>query len=350
MATSERTLTVYCNGGLGNRLKVLLSGMVLAETTGRHFQMLWPRTPACVASFHSLFVNAWNVIAPEQNQLDGLPYYPGWLGPELPDLLAETAPHLIVGHTSWLLRPALYPPHILLEARCKQLYQELCLVPELSARVEEFRSRHFRPVMVGVHVRRGDFIEQRPDAAGSAITTLAAVDRFLETSPAAGIFLATDDGAVNPYTGRKRVKGIRKQFIRRYGERVVFTQPRSLDRRLPEAILDATVDLWLLRSSDYFVGTQGSSFSELAVYGRGAPTVMCQAATLIYGLVERVSRVSGLHGLVTAWGRRLFGKDIPFAVFWQYYKQYYGRLPRRLAGRLLRSCAPQLYGRLRSRQ
>jgi hypothetical protein len=111
MVAAERTLTVYCDAGLCNRLRVLLSGMALAEVAGRHFQMLWPRTSACAASFHSIFANAWNVVTPEQNQVDGLFYYQGWLGPELPDLLAETAPHLIVGHPSWLLRPALYPTH-----------------------------------------------------------------------------------------------------------------------------------------------------------------------------------------------------------------------------------------------
>jgi len=351
MATSARTLTVYCRSGLCNRLKVLISGTVLAEAARRHFQMLWPRTRDCTASFHSIFANAWNVVDVEEHQVNGLPYYSYRLGPELPDLLAEAPPHLIVGHFSWLLRPQLYPAHIDLEARCVKLYQELCLVPDVSAQVEDFRSRHFRPVMVGVHVRRGDFLESMPGAARNTSEVIAAVDHFSDLYPTAGIFLATDDGAVTPYTGKRRVEGIRDRFIRRYGERVVFTQPRSLDRRTPEATLDAAVDLWLLRNTDCFVGTQKSSFSGLAVYGRSVPTIMCKGAMPIYHRVaERLSRVIGLHRLVTTLGRRQFGRDLPFVVICQYYSQYYGRLPRRLAERLVRSFAPQLYKRLRPRQ
>jgi hypothetical protein len=323
--------------------------MVLAEAAGRHFQMLWPRTPACAAGFHSIFANAWNVIDVEPNQIDRLPYYPVFLGSELPDLLVETAPHLGLAHASWLHRPTLYPAHIPLEARCTKLFQELRLVPDLSAQVEDFRSRHFRPVMVGVHVRWGDFVYRRPDAAGGSLTkVIVAVDRFLDACPSAGVFLATDDGTANPDTGRKQVTGVREQFVRRYGTRVVFTQPRSLDRRVPEAILDAAVDLWLLRSSNCFVGTYGSSFSELAVYGRAVPTVMCQAATLTYRLMEGFTRVTGLHRLIAMLGRHQFGRgDIPFSFLLVYYSRSYG--PRRLAGRLLRSFAPQLYERLRAR-
>ena len=120
--------------------------------------------------------------------MSGLPFYESWLGPELPDLLAETVPHLIVGCASWPLRPALHPTHAPLEAHCMKLSQELRLVPDLSAQVEAFQSRHFRPVMVGVHVRRGDFVDQRPDVTGDTTKVITAVDRFLELYPSAGIF------------------------------------------------------------------------------------------------------------------------------------------------------------------
>lgn len=35
------TLTVFSTGGLGNRLRTLLSGTALAEASGRTFTMIW---------------------------------------------------------------------------------------------------------------------------------------------------------------------------------------------------------------------------------------------------------------------------------------------------------------------
>jgi hypothetical protein len=50
-ASPERTLIVTWPDGLGNRLRGLLSGMVMAEASHRRFSFLWARTDACMASF-----------------------------------------------------------------------------------------------------------------------------------------------------------------------------------------------------------------------------------------------------------------------------------------------------------
>ena len=57
---SVRTLTVACTSGLSNRLRVLLSGMALAEASGRRFTMYWPRTKVRI-QLHRAFSNAWSV-------------------------------------------------------------------------------------------------------------------------------------------------------------------------------------------------------------------------------------------------------------------------------------------------
>jgi hypothetical protein len=58
----EWRLTVCSAGGLANRLKVLTSGLALAEATGRAFRMLWPLHASCTAPFATLFTNEWNVV------------------------------------------------------------------------------------------------------------------------------------------------------------------------------------------------------------------------------------------------------------------------------------------------
>jgi hypothetical protein len=65
----------------------------------------------------------------------------------------------------------------------------------------------------------------------------------------------------------------------RYGPRVVATVPRTLDREAPAAIQDAVVDLWLLRATQLLVGTRGSSFSGLALFGREVPHALVGGAT-----------------------------------------------------------------------
>ena len=313
------TLAVFCPLGLSNRLRVLLSGMALAEASGRQFRMLWPITPACAAPFAELFENKWPVETVDAMAVADLPYISGWFG-LLPDLLTTDEPDLVVGHPGWLIRPGEFPHHDSLMTRCGDLFNELQPVSAVQQRVDVFRQRHFRPTVIGVHLRRGDLLRQRPDAAGNTAEAVAAVDHFLAEYPDAGILFCTDDGAVDPRTGRSsRREGIQETFGFRYGHRVVWTSPRSLDRRAPEAIQDALVDLWLLRTTDCFVGTEGSTFSELVVFAREIPHRLVAGATSTYQQLERLARLTGLYTVLVRLGKQQTGKRLPFPALVRYY-------------------------------
>jgi hypothetical protein len=269
--SASRTLTVFCNAGLVNRLRVLVSGLTLAEVSGRTFRLLWPRSPACGAAFRELFTNSWPVddveaLAPalEAHQVRdrGLRATVG--------LLDDPRPHIVLGTSSWLVPTGRTWPA--LRDRCAELLAGIAPVPPLAERIAEFRARHFRPVMIGVHLRRGDFYRLRPEAVGNAAAAVAAVDRFLARRPDAGILLCTDDGAPDRKGARR--EGLRELFATRYGERMVFATPRSLDRRTVEGVQDALVEFQLLRATQMVVGTTGSSFSHLAVFGRDVSHVL----------------------------------------------------------------------------
>ena len=116
----DKTLTAFCPLGLSNRLRVLLSGLALAEAAGRRFTMLWPITPACAAPFADLFANDWPVQTVDAAALKDLSYVSGWFG-ELPDLLIDHNPHLVIGHPSWLIRPGQFSAHDRLLDRCRSL-------------------------------------------------------------------------------------------------------------------------------------------------------------------------------------------------------------------------------------
>lgn len=267
--SESRTLTVTCLAGLSNRLRVLLSGMALAEATGREFAMHWAPSPPCGAWFHQLFENDWNVSAEVRfdagNAID-LTHD----APDSPrDLLSVTEPSFSVVHDGWLISWQQDSAHLALQRRCRELNAELTPIPSIAKRIEEFRAAHFKPVMIGVHMRRGDFHFVHPKWLVKIETITRQVDAWLMLEPDAGILLCSDDGAMDPLHGRPTGReNLKEAFVQRYGERVVFTNPSSLDRRLPGAVQAALVDLWLLRSTQFFIGTPKSSFSEMAVFGR----------------------------------------------------------------------------------
>lgn len=291
---SVRTLMAGCGAGLSNRLRVLVSGLALAEEAGRRFRMLWPRTDNCAARFDQLFVNRWPVEESDLAEVRKLGDYSNVPLP-LPDLLSDPTPHLTINWYSWMVIPQHYPGHEALMKRCEELFLSLELQPEIAARVAAFQQRFFRPRMIGVHLRRGDFRFHRPAASGNTRSAMEAVDALLAGWPEAGILLCTDDGAGFKKDGRPiGAEGVAEKFKQRYGERVVQTTSRSLDRNDPVAIEDAVLDLWLLRRTDAVVGTEASSFSQLAVFARQVPLTLTETSTWDYRLGERVFRATGL--------------------------------------------------------
>ncbi len=335
---TQRTLTVFCPLGLSNRLRVLLSGLALAEASGRQFTMLWPLTPACAAPFADLFANEWPVRTVAADAIAGLPYISGWFG-HLSDLLAAPEENLVLGYPGWLIRPEQFPDHAALMAPCRALFTQLQPISSIQQEIDTFRQYHFRPTMIGVHLRRGDLLRQRPDTANNTVQALNAVDRFLDASPDAGILLCTDDGAPEPASGRSTPpEGLREKFGRRYGPRLVSPTPRSLDRNASLAVQDALIDLYLLRACNYFVGTMGSSFSDMVVFGQETPHALTAGATPAYARLERIARWTGLYALLSHLGQRQIGRPLPFPALFLHYS----RSPLRWLRKIQRNLTPIL--------
>jgi hypothetical protein len=157
--------------------------------------------------------------------------------------------------------------------RSIELFNKLQPITAIQERVDAFVTEHYRPQMIGVHLRRGDVYAANPTVSQGTQPAIAAVEGYLAQYPEAGIFLSTDDGAAIPDRGVAPQEGIKAIFRERFGERVLFNEPRSLDRNDLIAVQDAVVDLWLLRRTTAIVGTQYSSFSTLASFGRTVPVI-----------------------------------------------------------------------------
>lgn len=325
-ALAERSLTVACWAGLGNRLRVLISGLTVAAASDRRFTMLWPRTRDCAASFMDLFVNDWPVEEAPLTAVKDLPPYLGYYCPPLPDALTSPEPHLALLTPHWLLEPARSPRHVALLPTCAALLAALEPAPLLADQIAAFKAAHFRPRMIGVHLRRGDFLFYGAGAADNFASSRRAVEGLLRQWPDAGIFLCSDDGAGDPYQARRAVAGVHAAYRQHFSERVVWRTPSSLDRSQPPATQDALVDLWLLRATDGFVGTPDSSFSEMAVFGRSVPTRWAEPDGWRYRLAAGLLNAAGIAWLLRQQGRRRFGRELSLLRLMDYHwRRWRGR-------------------------
>ena len=310
---STRTLTVYSTEGLCNRLRVLLSGAVLAQASARAFEMIWNPSASCACLYPDLFETELPAHAAPVSDADAWHDFRRYPPEKIPDLLTDASAHLRVRHFGWLINPQQYSAHHALDAHAQQLWNEMQPIAPIRARITAFQNNAFRPTMIGVHLRRGDFLIAREDVVDNLKSACDAVDAFLERAPDAGILLCTDDGAVMPATGEHASsQGVREVFRQRYGARVISPEATTLDRRDPRAIQDALAELRLLCATQFFVGTQMSTFSEFAVYGRTIPAVMTGGMTTTYQKKLRLYKGTGIYYIVRALGRIEFGANVPY--------------------------------------
>lgn len=332
---SPRTIRVLSTDGLCNRLLMLLSGRAIAQASERTCAMDWVLANTCHCPFDLLFENDWAVQTKttfEHREWQDLRRTPL---SRFPDLTVARERDLRIRYNNWLIKPERFPGHVALHTRAAEMLQELRPIPSIAARVDAFESETFRPTMIGIHLRRGDYIFGRPDRVNNLTQAQQAVDRWLAQSPDAGILLCTDDGAPAPFSSQlSPYQGVREHFRQRYGARVVTPTPRSLDRASPEAIQDAVVELWLLRRTQYFVGTTESTFSEVASLGRNIPTLMTGGPTMAYEKRVQTFKRLGVYHLLMTLGRLEFGSETTYFFISNLYKERSVRLKNALGKRL----------------
>jgi|GEM_PF-2021141 len=314
-----RHLTLYCDSGLANRMCVLVSGRVMARAAGAELEFLWPLCATCNCSFERLFEPSPEVRTVPYEAIVGLPSIRRTWGSQPVDLLAQTDDHVTWGFVSWWLRPDLYPAHAALQDELAPALAALVPAAPIRERVAAFKAAHFRPQMIGVHLRRGDFHTARPDVVANTAQVIARIAEHLVTWPHAGILLATDDGAAGGEIGAGRStgaagkpairEGVRETLVRRFGSRVVSATPRTLDRSAPEAIEDALVELLLLRETQAVIGTEGSSFSALAAFGRDVPFDRPRGKSLRWHRLELWSDRLGATPHIYKVARRFLGHE-----------------------------------------
>jgi len=147
--------------------------------------------------------------------------------------------------------------------------------PAILEKVFAFKQAFFPPRTVGMHIRRTDnkgATLRSPDRS-----YFREGDRLVNTGYY--IFLATDN------------QETLQLFCRRYGEKLIhYPKSSALERRWPrnssnaQEIIDDMVDLWLLVSCDFVIGSQGSSYSRVAILLNGSPR--CKAIDHPLGILQ----------------------------------------------------------------
>ena len=268
------SLIISPRAGLANRLRVIASGAIMAQHTGRRFYVNWDPADNCNAAWSDLFQNAFerydgpvDIHQPVERG-EGFRRFAGDFsrfaspGPSDIDKLDEPTVAVLTHST---FKPAGMSRRVFGLAR-QAFYRSLQPVEAVREAVETVVQTHFAGHrVVGVHIRRTDHATTlgRAPHAVSPTWLFEAAMRLSSLRSGTRFFLATDDPAAQ------------RRIVARFGARVVTYPKTSLDRSDRQSIRDALVDWLLLSRCDRMLATPLSSFSEeAAVKGGITPRIV----------------------------------------------------------------------------
>jgi Nodulation protein Z (NodZ) len=289
----ERTLVIKGKAGLGNRILATLTGMAFGRLCRRRILVDWtdgafaaPGVNAFQRLFASPVVEAGDLnprstsVAPrawrgqiDQQVADMIARYdpkrfsdPTIYRKYCCDLSTLNHPEDVIVYWSYLPKFQRIRRHFRDEFSVYRNSSEQVIIKNLMAKlmplrdeisdaVREFAETQFRPPMIAVHVRYSDM--------RSPIKTIhRAIERFRAEQPAAGIFLATDNRAIeDAFRSRYPHVVVTPKWLPSPGEQVHYNTA-NLD---PQAsAIEALKDIYLLSRADYLVYPGRSTFSYLA--------------------------------------------------------------------------------------
>ncbi len=247
-------LTIAAQGGLCNRLRVLLGALALSEECQVPTRLVWHPDWQCEAYFDELFEpveSRWLRVVTgsffDRPSSHKELYLPQWLRvpfyrkqiklfhPERHGVLSEIVKQYkkVYINTGFYIHPY-STAHI----------QRLRPIPELQSQIDATVAR-FPKNIIGVHVRRRD------NTWSKDVSTDAAFIKAMEQYPDATFYIATDDEEV-------------KWRLREAFKERTLTQETDGRRDNAFSIGDAVVDLFCLAHTKRVIGSYWSSFSDMA--------------------------------------------------------------------------------------
>ena len=288
---ARKILLVKGRSGLGNRLEVLMGGLVYARLTDREVVVDWrdreysnDRSDAFPKLFQSWSVTPAHDIASVGDSV----YPPDWRG-HLDEPVGPMAHarnynfDAILRNLSIDLRRLDYGERIVVltgshdrinlmkhyhgsrspeldrhsreEIMAAMLKTEILPSPEVRSRVDRFKRSHFAGPIVGVHARYSDYRVK-------LLSLLHQLNALLRRNPRLQVFLATDNAAVLNLFQRHYPPVISTPHW--YDDPGVALHKSKLNRHRLESAFEAATDLYLLAECNYLVIDSSSSFAYLA--------------------------------------------------------------------------------------
>lgn len=251
-------LTIVTQGGLCNRLRVLLAAYHFSETQARAVQVEWAKNAECFAHFHELFEDihsayfrvserkCWHIPVRRQNlHIPGILrclYYQKQLKnfhPQHHGSLKHWAEKYRRLYLSSGYAVCDYP------ASLTKIMQP---VAPIQARIDDF-CKDFPAYTVGVHIRRTDNAVSIAESPVSSF--ILAMEEEVKNHPSVKFYLATDDIAT-------------KQVLQEKFEGRIITQHIEGSRSNQQCMIEAVVDLFCLSRCHKLLGSYWSSFSDMA--------------------------------------------------------------------------------------
>lgn len=252
------------SGGLGNRLRAIVSAVQLSEATGATLQIVWFKDWGMGAEWREIFKPMKHYALREASLLDSLVYdrprKRNFFVPKLfQNLLFEQR---IDEYDVTPLKRKDFDFCAWAKGRNSYMscYQDFgavnnSLYSGLFSPTDEIEQRIARNLErlgdapIGIHVRRTD---NRAAIERSPISLFFdAMDSIVRDNPAQRFYLATDD------------EETKNEMLKRYGDALLMSSSKA-ERGTTEGIKDAVVEMFTLARCREIYGTADSSFSVIA--------------------------------------------------------------------------------------
>jgi len=285
----RRRIYVFCDGGIGNRINALVSGIAIAESFQLTMTVYWPVNSWCGAAFADFFDNAFDVRTDALDTLAGkftdlkmmlhdamgaqflqVPFESAYDYQSMQDFAQRGLPD----NKDIFLYPAIIAPWIP-EPMVHAALRELRFTKEIQSAVQSFISTTLVRPFHGLHLRRTDLRVGLSDAE-----VMALVQRY----PSEVFFVCSDDpqaealACAHPHV---HARGKAHHVEKKEGNADWISLSKDQEGRVSygniergrEAMIEGTIDLLILAHSQ-IVGFSGSTFQRMArLLGDAAPLV-----------------------------------------------------------------------------
>jgi len=241
-------------GGIANRIKCLVSMWRICDRHNKKLYLYWIKNHTCGAEFNKLFENKFEMVN-NLKEMDDSKVSETWrfltLPDEVPDNFAEIYPTPRGNNIDFEFH------RIPFNVR-KEIFfylHQLKPIKVITSTVNNFVKKHNVENLVGVHIRRDDFVQQGKKKGSN----ISSDDRFIEKmnevineDETTKFLLCTDSQETED------------KFKNEFGERIIIYPKKNRDRTSVIATQQGLVDLLLLSKTKHIIGTYHSTFNELA--------------------------------------------------------------------------------------